>query len=185
MPWDKTHLFWVDERCVTGDSPLSNYGSARKDFIDAVSIPEAQIHPMPGGDPPNRGAYRYQSELMISFHLKEGEFPLFDLIFLGVGSDGHTGSLFPGQNALNETRRAVVSVKGGDPDIARVTLTYPVLNRSGRTVFLVSGRKKASVLKGILDRDDRELPARKIRPVNGHLTWLLDREAASLLERVK
>jgi 6-phosphogluconolactonase len=182
IPWGKTHIFWVDDRCVPENNQASNYGGAKKDFLDRVSIPTEQIHHMPGEAPPEDGALRYQEELT-KFFQPEGEgFPVFDLIFLGIGEDGHTASLFPGQRALEERERFVVAVKGGDPNVSRLTMTYPVLNRGTLIVFIVSGKKKASILKAVLEEDQARFPAQKIQPLNGTLVWLLDQEAASLLE---
>lgn len=181
VPWKQTHIFWVDERCVPPEDPASNYGAARKDLLDAVPIPQGQVHPMPWQAPARQAAHRYAGEMQGFFRLKQGAFPCFDLIFLGVGEDGHTASLFPGQASVEETERWVVAVKGGNPDLRRLTLTIPVLNRARRVVFLVSGAQKAPVVKTLLTGPEAPLPARRVRPVGGTLTWLLDRDAASLL----
>jgi len=118
------------------------------------------------------------------FRLCERDFPIFDLIYLGIGTDGHTASIFPGQRASEETQKWVVAVKGGNPDVSRITMTYPVLNRAGSIVFLVSGGEKAEVLKTIFKNSQARLPAQKIQPLNGKLTWLLDQGAASLIKRL-
>ena len=181
IPWNDTHIFWVDERCVPVDDPASNYGLAKKDFLDRAPIPPDQIHPMPGEAAPEEGAVIYSGDLQKSFQIKESDFPVFDLIFLGVGKDGHTASLFPGQRALDEKQRWVVNVKGGHPDVSRLTMSYPVLNHAGHIVFLASGKEKAMILKEIIENRSARLPAQKVQPVNGTLTWLLDRDGASLL----
>ncbi len=181
VPWDKTHIFWVDERCVPENNPASNYGVAKKDFLDRISIPLEQIHPMPGEAPPEDGAILYTRELQKNFQLEEGDFPVFDLIVLGVGKDGHTASLFPGHGALKERERWVVAVKGGVPNVSRLTMSYPVLNHARQTVFLASGKEKAEILKTLLENSRAQLPAQNVQPINGKLTWLLDRDAASLL----
>ena len=106
---------------------------------------------------------------------------MFDLIFLGIGTDGHTASLFSGQSALAEEKRPMVSVKGGKPDVSRITMTYPLLNSGREIVFTVSGKSKAMVLKTVLDEPEAQLPAQKIQPLKGRVIWLLDRDAASLL----
>ncbi len=183
IPWGQMHVFWVDERCVRSNDPASNFGAAETDFIHQAPIPAGQVHPMPGEMAPELGALKYQEDLVSSFQLREGEFPVFDVIFLGVGADGHTASLFPRQNALNETEKMVVAVKGGDPDVSRLTMTLPVINNAMEIVFLVSGKEKAGVVKSIIESGDQGLPAHKVWPVNGVLTWLLDRDAASLLTR--
>jgi 6-phosphogluconolactonase len=183
IPWDKTYIFWVDERCVPENDPASNYGSAKKDFLNRVPVPEAQVYPMPGELPPKQGAQNYQKALIDFFQLEDGRFPSFDQIFLGMGSDGHTASLFPGQAALDERKRLIVAVKGGNPNINRLTVTVPVLNRARQIVFLISGKEKASSLKTVFEDRKNQLPAQRIRPLNGELIWLLDQEAASLLSR--
>ncbi len=183
IPWDKMHVFWVDERCVPENDPASNYGAAKKDFLDLVPIPETQVHPIPGRMGPEDGAKKYQREIMNFFHLEDGNFPIFDLIFLGIGADGHTASLFPEQEALYEKEKLVVSVKGGDPYVHRLTMTFPVINRARQIFFLVSGKQKASTVKTIFEDSQVALPAQQIRPVSGKLTWLMDREAASLLSK--
>ena len=182
IPWKKTHIFWVDERCVPENDPASNFGLARKDFLDRVPIPQNQIHPIPVESYSEEGAGKYQRVLIDFFHLQKGEFPVFDLIFLGIGTDGHTASLFPGKSALNEMNRWVVAVKGGNPNVNRLTLTLPVINRGKQIVFMISGKKKASVVKNALKGIQSGLPAQLVKPIKGTLIWLLDREAASLLD---
>ncbi len=181
IPWGKSHIFWVDERCVPENDPASNYGSAKKDFLDHVPIPPKQIHHMPGEIHPKDGALQYQQELIDFFRVKQGGFPVFDLIFLGIGADGHTASLFPGHHALNEKERLVMAVKGGSPDVNRLTMTYPVLNHAGHVIFLVSGKDKATIMRALFEDGHALLPAQRIQPLSGALTWLLDREAASSL----
>ncbi len=181
IPWDKVYLFWVDERCVPENDEASNYGAAKRAFLESVPIPKAHIYPMPGEISPEAGASSYEENIRDFFHLTETGKPIFDSILLGVGKDGHTASLFPGQKALEEGERLVVAVKGGEPNVSRLTLTYPVLNRARHIVFLASGKSKAEILKTILESKEMSLPAQKIQPVNGKLTWLLDQDAASLL----
>jgi 6-phosphogluconolactonase len=183
IPWGRMHVFWVDERGVPSSDPASNFGTAEIDFIHQAPIPAGQVHPMPGETAPELGALKYQEELVSSFRLRKGEFPVFDVVFLGVGVDGHTASLFPRQKALNEKEKMVVAVKGGEPDVSRLTMTLPVINNAREIVFLVCGKEKAGVIKSIIESRDQELPAHKVAPVNGVLTWLLDRDAASLLTR--
>jgi len=131
--------------------------------------------------PPKQGAQKYQKALIDFFHPEDGLFPTFDQIFLGMGADGHTASLFPGQDALDERKRLIVAVKGGNPDVNRLTMTLPVLNRARQIVFLISGKEKAATLKTVFQDDQARLPVQKIHALDKELTWLLDREAASLL----
>ncbi|MFZ7113072.1 MAG: 6-phosphogluconolactonase [Desulfatiglandales bacterium] len=181
IPWDKTHVFWVDERCVPAEDPSSNYGAASKDLFVRIPIPPENVHQMPGSLPPDEGARTYQEMLVRFFSLQEGQFPVFDLILLGVGKDGHTASLFPGQPALKDSGRMVVHVIGGDPFLDRITLTLPVLNRGRRIVFLAAGNGKAEILRSIFSGERGDLPACRIRPVTGSLLWILDLRAAALL----
>lgn len=182
-PWDKTSLFWVDERCVPVTDEGSNYGAAKKDLLEKVPLPVAQIYPMPVERPPDEGAVEYQKVIQNFFQLGEGQYPLFDLIFLGIGADGHTASLFPGQKALQEKKRWVIAVKGGNPNVSRLTMTYPTLNQAKQIVILVSGKEKAAVLKTLFEDKQIRLPAGRIKPTNGTLTWLIDQDAAAALPK--
>jgi 6-phosphogluconolactonase len=184
VPWEHTHLFWVDERCVPASDPESNLGGAWRDLLQYLPLPRENIHFVRGDFPPEEAAEDYQLELSRFFELGEGEFPIFDLIFLGMGKDGHTASLFPGSSALIEESSMVVAVKGGIPNVGRITLTYPVLNRARQILFLVAGREKAEAVKALLEDDRPELPAARIKPLQGDVIWLLDQEAASLLAKV-
>ena len=183
IPWDKADIFWADERCVPNNHPDSNFGAAKKDFLDCVPILKGHIHPLQEGLSPEKGALWYQQKLIKFFQQKEHEFPLFDLIFLGIGTDGHTASLFPGQKALDEMERLVISVKGGDPYVSRITMTFPVLNHAKRIIFMVSGKNKSDIVKTIFDFPKARLPAQRIQSLNGTITWLLDSESASMLSK--
>ncbi len=180
IPWNETHIFYVDERCVPIDDPASNFGDLKRDLIEQAPLPIENIHPMPGETTLVDGARAYERELKAFFQQNAG-FPVFDLIFLGIGKDGHTASLFPGQAALEEKEQWIVSVKGGNPDVHRLTMTLPVINHARHVVFLVSGEGKAGILKEIFEESSMPLPAQRINPVKGQLTWLLDRAAASRL----
>ena len=181
IPWDASHIFWVDERCVPYSAPESNYGSAKIDLLDRVPLPEDQIHPIPVLQTPEEGAYRYERNLKDLFRRESEPFPVFDLIFLGLGMDGHTASLFPGHESLDQKKRLVVSVLGGNPLVRRITLTLPVLNRARHIAFLISGKEKASITKAVLEIGNDHLPAKRVHPSNGRVTWLLDRASASML----
>jgi 6-phosphogluconolactonase len=181
VPWRDVHLFWVDDRLVPYDNPASNFGAAKTDFLENVPIPSEHIHPMPTDIAPEQGAVSYQKALRALFNAEKGDFPSFDLVFLGIGQDGHTASLFPGQAVLDEQEKWVVAVKGGNPDVYRLTMTLPLINRGRFIVFLASGKAKASVVKEILENQDAGLPAQRVVPTDGKLTWLLDCAASSLL----
>ena len=186
IPWDRTHLFWVDDRFVPETHPASNYGAAKKDFLNRVPIPAAQIHAIPQLITPDESARQYQETMTDFFDESGRRVPSFDLIFLGLGTDGHTASLFPGTAALNKKarngkERLAVAVKGGNPDVYRVTLTLPVLNHGKNIIFIVSEKEKAPILHAIFNDPGKGLPAQQIQPNHGKLTWLADRAAASLL----
>lgn len=179
LPWEHLHFFWGDERCVPPDDPRSNYRMACETFLSHIPIPSENLHPIPCLDTPEEAAELYEEELR-SFC---GPDPCLDFVWLGLGKDGHTASLFPHTPALAEKKRWVLGVhpKGTIP---RVTLTYPVLNCARWVVFLVSGREKAPVLAMILKGRPfpQSCPAAGIRPLSGNLLWFVDREAAALLQ---
>ena len=181
IPWHRTHIFWVDERMVPADHPDSNFGLARKDLLDHAPLPAANIYAMPTETEPDQGAVQYQQQLRDFFKPSPGRYPVFDLISLGLGSDGHVASLFPGYPAAETGNAWVISVKGGNPDLARLTLTFPVLNSAAHLFFLVSGKGKAAVIKTLFEEPSAGLPAQNIRPFSRNLAWLLDSAAASLL----
>ncbi len=181
IPWHRTHLFWVDERLVPFDHPHSNFGTARKDFVDNVPIPPGHVHPMPVTMPPVKGASSYAAELKFFFKRIHLSRPQFDLITLGIGEDGHIASIFPGHDST-PADKWVLSVKGGTPNLYRMTLTFAVLNEAKRILFLASGKKKAKMVKTVFENRQTHLPASHIRPLNGTVTWLLDKDAASLLQ---
>jgi 6-phosphogluconolactonase len=176
--WRKTHVFWVDERCVSASDSASNYGNAKRALLGRVPLASNHIHPMPAELPPEEGARRYEMELIRCFALKPGAIPRFDLVVLGLGIDGHTASLFPGSDRLGENRRLVVPVKGGRPDVWRLSLTFPVLNGASHVMMLAAGNEKAPVVRALLGLSEWEPPARRIRPQRGVLTLLIDGAAA-------
>lgn len=181
MPWSQVHLFWTDERLVSWEHPYSNFGSARTDFLQSLALPPGGLHPVPVSNDGDASARRYEEELRRHFRQRHLDEPVFDLILLGLGADGHTASLFPGSPVLNEQRRWAAAVKGGEPDVERVTLTYPVLNGSRRILFLVTGESKAATVRHVLAGEEPVLPAQRVRPRAGSVTWVLDRAAASLI----
>jgi 6-phosphogluconolactonase len=179
------HVFWGDERHVPPDHPDSNYRMANEVLLSQVPIPPANVHRIKSEHPDARqAADDYEQTLQAFFRLAAGQHPRFDLIFLGLGPEGHTASLFPGTQALHETHRLVVSTWVGKFFTDRITLTPPVLNNAAGVVFLVSGEDKALALKAVLEGHDEpeQLPAQLIRPAHGRLLWLVDRAAASLLQ---
>jgi 6-phosphogluconolactonase len=181
IEWQRIDIFWVDERLVPLDDPASNFGAAKTDWLDKIPIPANQVHPMPGQRQPDVGAAEYQTELEKYFYDRRNNFPIFDLIFLGIGTDGHTASLFPVDSSAQTTDSWVFAVKGGNPDVYRLTLTLPVLNHARSVCFMVSGNPKASIMETIFLSSKAQLPAQRVKPLDGKLFWLLDKTAASLL----
>jgi len=177
IPWDKTFLFFGDERFVPPDHPDSNYrmvhetGLFSKVFNDQVfRVPTEEKDP-------DIAARDYEQTLQKFFNLKPGEFPRFDLILLGLGPDGHTASLFPGTAALNEKNRVVVANWVEKFHSYRITFTLPVLNHAACDMFLVSGKDKADMVRQVLVDKNADLPSQKVHPEDGRLLWLLDAAA--------
>ena len=184
MPWEKLDLWWVDERCVPPDHPDSNFRMTREAMLDHVPLKPEQIHRIEGELEPEVAAGRYESALRNGFRLEGAETPRFDLIQLGMGPDGHTASLFPHTQALNEMGRlAVANHVPEAKDTWRITLTWPVINRASEVFFLIAGTDKAQILKEVFtgQRDVERLPSQLIAPAGGILTLLLDQAAAALL----
>jgi 6-phosphogluconolactonase len=183
IPWDKLHLYWVDERCVGPDDPESNYGVARDLLLTKVPIPESNVYRMEGELDPEEAASRYESTLRNVMKLEGAESPAFDLVALGMGPDGHTASLFPHTAALGEIGRLVVANHVAQKDTWRITLTWPVINQAAEVAFEIDGAGKADVLAAVLTgpRDIETLPSQLIRPSNGKLLFLLDAAAAARL----
>jgi 6-phosphogluconolactonase len=178
VPWAQTHVFWGDERCVPPDDPRSNEKWAREELLNHVPIPPEQIHPIRCQKSPRDAAQAYESALRKIF---AGQLRQFDLIFLGLGTNGHTASLFPDTTVLEERSRWVAEVYVKEQDMYRVTLTVPIINNAKHIVFLVSGAEKAEVLHEVLEGPftPHTLPAQLIQPTNGTITWLVDKAARS------
>ena len=184
VDWANVHVFWGDERCVPPDDPQSNYRMARDALLDAVPLPRENIHRIRGEDKPESAAAAYERELRTFFGTgPDGKTPAtgFDLIFLGMGDDGHTASLFPGSPAVRETVRWVSAQYVEAASMWRITLTPVIINAARNITFLVSGGDKAQRLRDVLEGPEQPevLPAQAIKPVQGRLLWLVDEAAAS------
>lgn len=179
VPWGRVHVFWGDERCVPPDHSDSNYRLAREALLDKIPILAENVHRIWGEMPPDQAAAAYQTEL----EAVVGVNGRLDLILLGMGADGHTASLFPGTEALEERERAVVAVYVERLQAWRVTLTLPVINAARQVLFLVTGAAKAEIVQAVLEGPEGRFPAQQIRPTAGQLTWLVDVAAASRLTR--
>jgi 6-phosphogluconolactonase len=183
VPWDKLQLFWGDERCVPPDNPESNYGVCRDLLLSKVPIREANVFRMEGELDPDEAASRYESTLRNVMKLEGAESPAFDLIVLGMGPDGHTASLFPNTEALNEMGRLVVANHVLQKETWRITLTWPVINQGSEVAFEIEGPGKTAIVAEVLKgpRDPERLPSQLIRPANGKLLFLLDQDVAAKL----
>jgi 6-phosphogluconolactonase len=177
IDWSRTHLFWGDERFVPESDPLSNFRMARKALIDPLGIAAANVHPMPTSfADPDDAARAYEKTLRSHFG---GGPPQFDLVLLGMGPEGHTASLFPGSNALEETERWVMPVRVAAEPPLRLTLTLAVLNAAREVFFLVSGPDKGAIVRKLLSLSPEETgpyPAARVRP-QGRVVLFLDRAA--------
>ena len=185
LPWQAVQVFWTDERCVPAHDPTSNYVMARETLLNHVEIPKANIPPVPvERGTPTRIAFEYDAEVRHAFGLTTGQMPIFDLVLLGVGADGHVASLFPGSRALSKTHRVAVASVGGRPRCARVSLTLPVLSSARRMIWLVTGSAKAAIVRRLLETRSTAataLPAQRLQRLAGPSEWWLDRAAARLL----
>lgn len=183
IPWSALNLYWVDERAVPPDHPDSNYRMTREALLDKVPIPSDQVFRMEGELEPEAAASRYESVIRNTFRLEGAESPRFDVIELGMGDDGHTASLFPHSEAINELGRIVTANHVSNKNSWRITLTWPVINQASDVFFLVAGADKADVLERVIfgPKDPETLPSQLIQPATGKLTLFLDRAAAAKL----
>lgn len=187
MPWPQVHFFWTDERLVPADHPDSNYAAARETLLQRVNATRKQVHRIrTEGLTPQQSAVEYERELKAFFGeqlMLRHNVPRFDFVLMGVGRDGHAAGLFPGWEANRAMRPLVVAPKAADPSKARISLTPLVFNMAANVVFLVTGKDKAEILRTVLHgpRQPEQLSAQAIKPSEGRLLWLVDREAASAL----
>jgi len=179
--WEKVHLWWGDERSVPPVHPDSNYRMAYDTFIKYLPIPESHVHRIKAELPARQAAQAY--ELLLREIFVSEPFPVFDLVLLGMGEDGHTASLFPHTSALSEKAEWVTENFVAKLDAWRITLTAPVINAARQVVILVSGESKAQPLKAVLQSpyEPEFYPIQLVQPENGTKTWLLDAQAAAQL----
>jgi len=177
FPWDRVFWYWGDERFVPHDHPDSNYRMTREAMLARAPVPPQNIHPVPADGPPEEAALHYERTLQAAYGatVLNPARPLFDITLLGLGSDGHTASLLPGDPVLQERKRWVVAVSHGRPEI-RITMTYPVIESSRQVAFLVAGKEKAAIFSAIR-AGNSQLPAARMKPV-GDLIWFVDWAAA-------
>ncbi len=185
--WQHVQLFWVDERYVPKTSPWSNYKLAEDAFLSNIPIPKANVYPIDTDqDDFQSSAKAYENTLREVFGLGEQDLPQFDLIFLGVGKDGHMGSLFPNNFAMFDTSDLACVVYVMDEDLNRITLTHPVISAANHIVVMASGEDKAGILRDIFtsEPDEIRFPIHTLWPVLNKITWVVDQPAAKLLQGV-
>lgn len=180
--WQKTHFWWTDERMVAPFDPESNFGTAQKLLFSKIDIPEKNIHRIKGESDPLQEVENYSQNIIETLTIVNG-WPAFDLIFLGMGDDGHTASIFPNQTELLVSNRLCEIAYHPVTNQIRITLTGGVINHASLICFVVTGAGKAERLSGIFSNDEnsKQLPAALIKPVNGELVWFLDKQAAGYL----
>jgi 6-phosphogluconolactonase len=184
IAWDKLRVFFGDERHAPPDSSESNFRMASEVLFSKGLLKPEQIARIKGEYPDTeKAALEYQLVLRAYFQLKDGEYPRFDLVLLGMGDEGHTLSLFPGTTALHAVGRIVVSNWVGKLYTERITITAETANHAKRVMFLITRADKAPALKAVLEGpyEPEQLPAQLIQPKSGNALWLIDRDAAKML----
>jgi 6-phosphogluconolactonase len=180
VPWTKTRFFWSDERHVSPDHPDSNYRMANEAMLSHVPVLDENVHRILSENPSAAEAATEYEQTLID--VTETSLPQLDLILLGLGTDGHTASIFPGSDVLQETGRLVAAPWVEKLKTYRITMTLPVLNNGTSVLFLVSGGDKADIVSGVL-QGPKLYPVQAVRPGNGQLLWMLDKDAAGKLDK--
>jgi 6-phosphogluconolactonase len=182
IKWLNAHLYWGDERCVPPFSEESNFKSVKSNLVDHIAIPSENIHRIRGENDPVKEIKRYSQRIKTLLPENQG-IPEFDIMLLGLGTDGHTASIFPDQMHLLSSNNICEIARHPETGQSRITLTGTVINRAKHVVFLVTGRSKAEKVKQIINatKDSKTLPAAHIIPTSNNLYWYLDEEAASLI----
>jgi 6-phosphogluconolactonase len=184
LPWDRIKLFWVDERCVKPESPESNYRVAADTFLNKVPIPSQNVHRIAGESIDyTQAVEEYTRILREVFSLEPGQFPEFDLMILGMGPDGHIGSLLPNSYALFDTDDLVTVVYQMEGGLNRITLTHPVMCAAQQLLVMVSGAEKAEIVRDVLLRgqDEVKYPVHTLWPILHKVIWIIDNQAAKFL----
>jgi len=182
VPWQFVHFFWGDERCVSPDNTESNYGMTKRALLSRINILSSNIHRIKGEDDPQKEARRYSEEISLFTRKRDG-IPVFDLVLLGLGEDGHTASIFPGHPELLDSDKICEVAIHPETLQKRITLTGKVINNAEAVTFLVTGKKKEKIIERIFKNDISALnyPATYIVPVYGRLSWFIDKEAGMSL----
>ncbi len=181
IDWSKLHIFWGDERAVPFEDSRNNAKMAYDTLLNHVKVPASQIHIMRTDIEPEAAAAAYEKVLHHYFHAHETS---FDLVFLGMGDDGHTLSLFPGTQVIHEENKLALAYYLEAQGMYRITLTAPIVNRSAAIAFLVAGSSKAPALKEVIEGDYNpdKYPSQIIKPASGEVYWFTDEAAAALLQ---
>lgn len=183
IDWERIHFWWGDERCVEPDNVNSNFKQAYDFLISNILIPDENIHRIKGENNPEEEAIRYADEIKNNVNFR-GENPVFDLVLLGLGEDGHTASIFPDELELFEDERICAVTRHPLTGQKRITITGRVLNNANRVFFMVTGANKAQRISEIMNDDEaaKLLPAYYISPANGELIWFIDEAAAQKIQ---
>ena len=183
IPWDRLHLFLGDERYVPDDHPDSNFRMVREALLDHVNVPESQVYPVPTYLDAASAAAEYEKLIRKTFEVTYGSVPVFDLVLLGIGGDGHTASLFPGTQALDVHDRLVVDNDVPQQDSTRITFTIPLLQAAASTILLATGDDKADAISRAVNGAPnlQETPSQLLRSATGEVTFALDEAAAAML----
>jgi 6-phosphogluconolactonase len=181
LNWHQVHFFWTDERCLPLNDEENNAHNARLILLNKIDIPESNIHIIPVNLLPEEAAEVYETSINVFF---KDLMPQFDLTVLGLGEDGHTASLFPGTPVLKDQTMGIRSVYVEEQAMFRVTMTAPMINVSRNIIFLVSGQKKAPILKSIFYKAEppEKYPAQLIKPTDGKLYWMIDKKAEAFVD---
>jgi 6-phosphogluconolactonase len=184
--WNHVHFFWVDERCVSPEDPESNFGMTNEIFFSRIDIPQENIHRIRGEGDPDIESKRYSNEIKDITVQKSG-LPFFNIILLGLGEDGHTASLFPGNERLFLADKVCEAVIHPSTGQGRITITGKVINNAAIIIFLVTGQNKAEIVNNIIGQGSniKQFPASYVKPDDGTIFWYLDEAAGSLLKRVR
>ncbi|MEM6878617.1 MAG: 6-phosphogluconolactonase [Bacteroidota bacterium] len=183
IDWSRVHSYWGDERMVPHSHEESNYRTCRSLLLDKVPVTDSQIHPVPTDLMPDVAASAYSEILLENLPANSEGLPVFDLNILGMGDDGHTASIFPHQMELLNDKRVCAVATHPESGQKRVTITGPVINASDKTIFLVTGERKAEKISQILQQKDgaEQFPATHVRPNPGELYWFVDEGAHTLV----
>ena len=180
VPWESIQFFWSDERHVPPDHPESNYRMANEALLSHVAVSANNIHRIHSENPNAADAAAEYEKTIIA--VTKQPLPRLDLIFLGLGTDGHTASIFPGSEVLHETKHIVAAPYVEKFKSHRITMTLPLINNGSSVVFLVSGAEKAEIVREVLEGENN-YPAQAVKPTQGELIWMLDKEAAAHLSK--